>query len=168
MSFGSIRLATRLSLSLLSTVIVSTSFASQAAYPKSPEPSMTPGSVCENPTEYRYPERISYCKRNVETQLKREIIRDYDQTFGYSIGSMDRQAFKIDHYIPLCMGGSNERSNLWPQHRTVYEITDLLEQKLCEKMAAGLLKQADAIDKIKHAKNNLEEIDEILSQVNQL
>lgn len=167
MSYGSI--ATRLSLSLfISSFIVSTSFANQAAYPKAPEPTMTPGSVCERPTEYRYPERVAYCKRNVETQLKRDIIREYDSTFGYTIGSMDRQAFKIDHYIPLCMGGSNERSNLWPQHKTVYEKTDLLEQRLCEKMAAGSLTQAEAIDKIKYAKNHLDEIEEIYSQVNAL
>lgn len=150
--------------------VVSVSFTAfaQQPFPRSPEPSMTPGSTCDNPTEFRYPEKIAYCKRNVETTLKRDIIKDYDVTFGYQISTMDRQLFKIDHYIPLCMGGSNERSNLWPQHRSVFELTDSLEQKLCEKMSQGSLKQAEAIELIKHAKNNLDEIEDILSEVDAL
>lgn len=147
---------------------VSLTSLAQEPFPTSPEPSVTPGSVCESPTEYRYPEKIAYCKRNVETNTKREIIKEYDETFGYQIGSMDRQQFKIDHYIPLCMGGSNDRSNLWPQHRTVFEQTDSLEQQLCEKMSQGLLKQAEAIEMIKHAKNNLHEIDGIQAEIEAL
>lgn len=130
-------------------------------YPNGPNAKMTPGSTCQHASRYRYPERIAYCERNVDTSLKREVIRDYDQKLGYKIQTMDRQAFKIDHYIPLCMGGSNSRDNLWPQHRSVYEITDPLEQLLCEKMAAGVLRQADAMDLIRKAKNNLDQVDDI-------
>ena len=158
----------RNSLAAITTFLLLSSSAFAKDFPVSPEPDMTPGSVCEQPTEYRYAEKIAYCKRDVETQLKREIIRVYDETYGYRIQQMDRQQFKIDHYIPLCMGGSNERSNLWPQHRTVYEKTDLLEFRLCEKMSLGNLKQAEAIEMIKHAKNNLNEIEEIQILIDQL
>lgn len=132
-------------------------------YPIGPDEKMTPGSTCQHASRYRYPEKIAYCERNVDSSLKREVIRDYDQKLGYRIQTMDRQAFKIDHYIPLCMGGSNNRENLWPQHQSVFQKTDHLEQLLCEKMAAGVLRQAQAIDLIKKAKNNLEQVDDITS-----
>jgi hypothetical protein len=145
-------------------LLASTSFAGQdARYPQGPNEKVTPGSVCKNPDRYRYPEKVAYCERNVESSLKRDIIAEYDRELGYRIQSMDRQAFKIDHYIPLCMGGSNSRDNLWPQHKSVFEKTDLLEQVLCEKMAQGVLRQVQAIDLIKDAKNNLEKSEEILS-----
>lgn len=130
-------------------------------FPDGPNEQITPGSVCQDADRYRYPEQIAYCERDVHSELKRAIIAKYDRLFGYRIQSMDRQAFKIDHYIPLCMGGSNEADNLWPQHKSVYEITDPLEQLLCEKMAHGSLRQADAIDLIKKAKNDLSDAEEI-------
>ena len=136
-------------------------FIDYSRYPDGPNEGMTPGSVCKNPSKYRYPENIPYCERDVESQLKRDIIVQYDRKLGYRIQTMDRQAFKIDHYIPLCMGGSNSRDNLWPQHRSVYEITDPLEQLLCEKMAHGLLRQAQAMDLVRKAKNDLDQAPEI-------
>lgn len=136
--------------------------AKQAArFPQGPNVEITPGSVCDRANSYRYPEKIAYCERNVKSDLKRAIIAQYDRELGYRIQSMDRQAFKIDHYIPLCMGGSNQPDNLWPQHVSVYEITDPLEQILCEKMAHGVLKQAQAIDLIKEAKNDLDRAPEV-------
>src|SRR5688500_1500919 len=83
-------------------------------YPKHPEPDLTPGEYCNEASTLRYPERIRYCNRDVSTSTKREIIEEYDRRYGYHIGEMNRQEFKIDHFIPLCMGGSNGRRNLWP------------------------------------------------------
>jgi hypothetical protein len=121
-------------------------------FPLSPDPSMTPGSLCARPTERRYPERIAYCTRSVGSDRKRAIMRAYDEELGYRVTSMDRGAFKIDHYIPLCMGGSNESDNLWPQHMSVYQYTDALEELTCRRMAEGRLSQADAVELIKRAK----------------
>lgn len=137
-------------------------------YPQGPDTSVTPGDVCHHADEYRYPERIAYCNRNVDSKLKAEIIRDYDKNLGYNISGMDRQKFKIDHFIPLCMGGSNERVNLWPQHETVYKITDPLEPALCDKMAQGKILQAEAMDLIRQAKLNLDQVPEILAKINSL
>jgi hypothetical protein len=139
--------------------------ASQAAFPRGPEASMTPGSLCGHPDEYRYPEHIPYCKRDVDTSLKKEIIKKYDEEFGYRIGKMDRKKFKIDHYIPLCAGGSNEIDNLWPQHESVFTITDSLEQTVCEKMAAGKLKQEEAVEIVKKAKNDLKTVEGVVSKL---
>ncbi len=137
-------------------------------YPEGPVPDMTPGKLCDNPSTYRYPEKIAYCNRDVDPQTKKDIINEYDHVFGFSIGKMNRADFKIDHYFPLCAGGSNDPSNLWPQHKSVYTITDPLEQDICVKMAEGRLKQADAIRLIIEAKNNLEKAPQVLSYVRSL
>ena len=134
-------------------------------FPVGPVPSVTPGQLCNHPSSYRYPEKIAYCERDVSPEVKRAVIKIYDDRFGYKIENMDRHDFKIDHYIPLCMGGSNDSSNLWPQHKSVYEITDPLEPALCAKMAEGRLKQADAIKMVKDAKADLSKVEDILIYV---
>lgn len=134
-------------------------------FPSTPDVSMTPGDVCKNPDEFRYPEKIPYCKRDVESQEKREIIARYDETFGYTIQQMDRQDFKIDHLIPLCMGGSNEVSNLWPQHKSIYSKTDPLEPLLCEMMSSGRILQDEAIRIIKAVKEEPDTAADVLKEL---
>ncbi len=139
-----------------------------AAFPQGPDAQLTPGDVCHSPTAYRYPEHVPYCARNVESQLKREIIATYDRERGFSVASMPRGQFKIDHYIPLCMGGSNEKENLWPQHESIYNITDPMEPALCNKMAAGRVSQAKAMEMIRLGKANLSQVSQILKQIEAL
>ncbi len=67
---------------------------------------------------------------------------------------MRRQDFKIDHLIPLCIGGSNETENLWPQHKSIFVHTDIIEQRLCDLMIAGKMLQAEAIGLIREVKAN--------------
>lgn len=125
-------------------------------YPLGPNATKTPGSLCDHPDSYRYPENIPYCERDVSTDLKRAIIAEYDHDLDYSIQSMNRGDFKIDHYIPLCMGGSNHADNLWPQHKSVYQETDPIEPLLCELMSRGVMRQSEAIQIIREAKANLD------------
>ena len=87
---------------------------------------------------------------------------------GYAIESMNRQDFKIDHYIPLCAGGSNDSSNLWPQHKSIYEITDPIEPLICKKMALGKLNQALAVELIMTVKNDLSQASMILQRLQRL
>jgi hypothetical protein len=152
----------------LSFANVAISQKGQMPYPTSPEVDETPGDTCGQADEYRYPERIAYCERAVDTKTKAEIIQKYDVKYGYKIRAMDRQKFKIDHFIPLCAGGSNERQNLWPQHESIYKVTDPLEPAICEKMAEGKLLQAEAIDLIRQAKQDLSRVKEILAKVQAL
>lgn len=138
--------------------LVFLSVATQAGtqkFPLGPDPRETQGSLCNQPSEYRYPERIPYCRRNVMTETKYQVIDVYERQLGYKILSYGREKFKIDHLIPLCMGGSNNENNLWPQHESVYKITDPLEFAACEKMKAGRLSQKEAVDIILAAKNDL-------------
>ena len=130
-------------------------------YPIGPDGSKTPGKTCEHADEYRYAERIAYCNRNVDGQTKVLIIQEYYRDLGFSVGKMPRTDFKIDHYIPLCMGGSNSEDNLWPQYKKVYEITDPLEGKLCQLMSNGTMRQAAAMALIREAKNDLARAPEI-------
>lgn len=150
----------------LVTFVSLSSFAGDS-FPKGPYSNLTPGALCTRPTERRYPEGIAYCERNVDSGTKKDIFVNYDQ-IGFRTRSMNRMDFKIDHYIPLCMGGANDVRNLWPQHKTIYTITDPLEPLLCEKMAAGRLLQKDAINFIKTGKANLDQVPAIIKQVESL
>jgi hypothetical protein len=53
--------------------------------------------------------------------------------------------YEIDHLIPLCLGGSDDFSNLWPQPRQTIEprwnaeVKDRLERRLCEMLCAAEL-----------------------------
>ncbi len=135
-------------------------------YPENPNETVTPGTTCAHPDSYRYAEKVPYCNRDVDSSLKKEIIREYDQKFGYAIQSLPRTQFKIDHYIPLCMGGGNDQANLWPQHQTVYEFTDAIEQKLCQLMSGGKMLQKEAITVIKNVKNHLDQARAVENELN--
>ena len=143
-------------------------FASAPTYPLAPSQDMTPGSLCKSPIELRYPEKVPYCGRDVREETKAQVIQNYVTRFGYDITPANRSAFKIDHYLPLCMGGSNQMDNLWPQNKNVYVITDIIEEMSCLKMAAGKLRQADAVQLIKHVKNDLSSAQDVIRHLNAL
>lgn len=121
-------------------------------FPIGPEEAMTPGSLCEKASEFRYPEKIPYCNRNVDTSLKKKIFAEYDVKFGYKTQQIDRMKFKIDHLIPLCAGGSNNMDNLWPQHEVIYNLTDPLEPLLCDLMSKGKMLQEEVVELILEVK----------------
>lgn len=134
-------------------------------YPIKPHSSLTPGSLCERPSELRYVEQIKYCRRNVSGAVKARVFTNYER-LGYALLRLfPREEFKVDHYIPLCAGGSNEENNLWPQHRTVYAITDELEQVVCQKMLLGQLRQSEAVEIIHRGKQDLEAVKGLLSSL---
>lgn len=150
---------------VVASLFISTFAVAEERYPVGPNPNMTPGAICENSKTRRYPEGIVYCERNVNTADKRAIIKAYDDQLGFSIQQMDRGEFKIDHFIPLSIGGSNSKENLWPQHRSVYTITDPLEQVLFEKISVAAITQAEAIRVIREAKLNLDRVPELIDYV---
>src|SRR5690606_13651836 len=121
--------------------------------------------LCKTPDELRYPEKIKYCERHVSGDTKSEVIQMYDERFGYKVADMRRGVFKIDHFIPLCMGGSNDEKNLWPQHKTVYAVTDPFEPRLCDLMKAGRMRQVEALEYIKKVKFNLDQADGIMNEI---
>jgi hypothetical protein len=151
----------------LFTVMTLEAGASVMAFPKSPDPKITPGSLCTKPTTYRHPERIPYCERAVNSYAKELIFIAYRKDLGFSL-SGDRADYKVDHFIPLCFGGSNEDDNLWPQHKSLSKVTDIIESQGCEKLGKGKLTQKDAIDMIVRAKLNLTEAPAILKRLKKI
>lgn len=140
---------------ILVMIMMNTAFAVDLnEFPLGPNPEITPGSLCDRPDAYRYPEQIPYCNRDVDGVLKADVFREY-RGLGFKLPQSNRSQYKIDHLIPLCAGGSNHEDNLWPQHKTVYERTDAIEAVGCEKLKAGKIKQADLIKRILAAKHDL-------------
>ncbi len=157
-------------MALLLIVIVNTVIAGpvfKGEYPKGPEATLTPGSKCVRPDEYRYPEKIPYCSRNVDSSLKADVFQEYRNN-GWRLDPKTRSSYKIDHLIPLCAGGSNHEDNLWPQHVSVYTQTDMLESVGCEKLSQAKIKQADLIQRILAAKKNLSLVKDTLSYLQAL
>lgn len=119
-------------------------------HPNGPDLSLTPGELCTQPTRRRYPEGIAYCDRAVDREMKDEVFRIYRKK-GFTL-SEPRDRYKIDHYIPLCAGGSNSIKNLWPQHSSIYQVTDEIEGLGCSKLSLGLIKQRALLDLIRKVK----------------
>lgn len=167
MSSMSLR-STSLFVGVFFSLLSSSAFSLGPNFPTGPNLQLTPGKVCDKPTAYRYPEHIAYCERDVSYDTKEILIQRYDSQLGYHIASMERTDFKIDHFIPLCAGGSNDSSNLWPQHKSVYEITDPVEPLICAKMQQGKLSQADAIKLVTQAKTDLAQVPAVMKILNNM
>ena len=157
----------KMTFALLLTLVFSAE-ALASDFPMGPELTITTGKLCDIPSAYRYAEKIPYCERDVSYSTKEVLMKEYDQKFNYRILSIPRVDIKIDHLIPLCAGGSNDISNLWPQHKSIYVITDPIEPVICAKMATGRLKQKDAVALIIEAKTHLERASKILHYLNRL
>lgn len=106
------------------------------------------GSLCSTRDrdfrEFRYAERIPYCRRNVSTSTKNRIAARY----GISASDRSRN-YQIDHYIPLSIGGSNRDSNLWPLTNAEASQKARLEYQLFQSVRDGRMSQRQAISEIR-------------------
>lgn len=136
-----------------------------AEYPQGPDQALTPGTLCDRPDTHRYPEKIPYCSRDVSRNQKKQIFAIYRSELGYVLDLTRRSDYKIDHYVPLCAGGSNDQTNLWPQHVSIFTITDPIEALGCEKLAMGKIRQKVLIDLIRRAKNDLKSASMVLEEI---
>lgn len=139
----------------------------KAEYPMGPDLAITPGRLCESPDSYRYPERIAYCNREVDPQAKQEIFSLYRDN-GYRLRIVDRSDYKIDHLIPLCAGGSNREENLWPQHKSLFQLTDPMESLGCEKLRQGKITQRDLVNAIIRAKADVRNVQNTIQLLKRL
>ena len=116
------------------------------AFPLTPDPQRSPGSLCHRGdpdySEDRYVERIPYCSRNVSTVTKKSIYR------VYRIPSRCQNRYTIDHLIPLSIGGDNSIRNLWPEHKFIKATRKQLESQLYWAMQQGQLSQKDAVNQV--------------------
>lgn len=112
-------------------------------YPLKPDVRVSPGHMCTTSDSdfetFRYAQRIPYCTRNVSYQTKQEIY-DY-----YKIPQAERKNYTIDHIIPLSIGGSNNKKNLWAEHKQVKATRPNLEVELYEDVRDNRMEQREAI-----------------------
>ena len=138
----------------ISSLIVILGFSSAMAniQPEIPDPDLTPGELCDTRDpdfkEYRYQERIPYCERNVTSQRKNQIYREYD------VPLKKKHNYTIDHFIPLSLGGDNSDENLWPEHKKIKELRKNLEHDTFQDLRDGYINQDEAIEIIIEAKLN--------------
>ena len=55
-----------------------------------------------------------------------------------------RHAYELDHRVPLCLGGSNDPANLWPQPLDEAKTKDRLEWHACREVCAGHVSLSEA------------------------
>ena len=125
---------------LLAIVVAVFLAAPALAFEVRPNPNLTGGSVridghdiattCGQSKGHRGP--MSHARRD-------EILTRYGLPPG------DHPDYEIDHLIPLCLGGSDDPSNLWPEPRRSIEpkwnaeAKDRLERLMCEMACNGRL-----------------------------
>lgn len=115
-----------------------------------PDSGRTPGHLCSyldaDFSEFRYDEYIPYCNRNVSEGLKNQIYKEY------GIPAPNRQYYTIDHLIPLAIGGSNSKTNLWPEPKALKAKRPNLEYDVYLQLKYGEITQERAIEVILNAK----------------
>lgn len=121
---------------------------SVSTYSYLPDPVKTPGVVGSTDTalvcEKDYPARV----RHVTNTTKKKVYKRYNVK-----KELCTQGCKIDHLIPLSIGGSNDIENLWPHEygaeRNVFQKTRL-EVRLRKEVCTGKLPITEAQTCIKN------------------
>jgi hypothetical protein len=105
-----------------------------AGDPTLPNPKLTPGVALPTVTVEQvctkgYANVLNGGVRNVPESEKRAVFIEY-----FGAVPADTKDFEVDHLCPLCLGGANSISNLWPQYGLSepwnFHVKDRLEDKL--------------------------------------
>jgi hypothetical protein len=109
------------------------------AFDVRPNPNLTGGSVRIDGHDIRT------CGHSKEHRAFMNHERRDEVLARYGLRSGPHPDYEIDHLIPLCLGGGDDASNLWPQPRRSIEpkwnaeAKDRLERLICNMVCAGQL-----------------------------
>jgi hypothetical protein len=101
-----------------------------------PDPTLTPGAV-------RTTDVGEICSTPTSSLRHWDRARDNRILAEYGLPPGPHPDYEVDHLIPLCLGGSDADSNLWPEPRRSLEPEwnaerkDRLEATLCQAVCAG-------------------------------
>ncbi len=97
-----------------------------------PNPKLTPGRIARKDKE----------RNGVTEEMERRVFS------RYHIPWRRRPEFKVDHLIPIELGGADTIDNLWPQSLSIRpyhtERKELLTQRLLVRIATGKMTLAQA------------------------
>ncbi|MCL4384236.1 HNH endonuclease [Patescibacteria group bacterium] len=111
-----------------------------------PDKSCTPGATMPGVTKEQVC-TVGYSSsvRNVPVTVKSEIYKEY------GIETHVTGEYEIDHLISLELGGSNDKSNLWPEAaepKPGYHEKDQVENYLHTQVCNGMMNLVEAQQKI--------------------
>ncbi len=102
-----------------------------------PDPKLTPGKVAQNGKD----------RNGITEEMERKVFE------RYRIPWRRRAEFKIDHLIPLELGGADTIDNLWPQSLRIKPYNahrkERLTQRLLARIASGEMTLAQAQQEIR-------------------
>lgn len=102
-----------------------------------PDPDKSPGSTRNVTVQDVCTPDYAKHARNVSIEEKEQIYQEY------GIAYHAPRSYEVDHLIPLEIGGSNRKSNLWPQPYTTHpwnaHVKDKLENELHDEVCSGKL-----------------------------
>jgi hypothetical protein len=110
--------------------------------PPLPDPKLTPGAV-------RTADAALLCRPGYARSVRRVSRADKAMIYReYGIRHRAPYSFEVDHLVPLEIGGSNRRANLWPESYLAKpwnaHVKDRLEDWLHRQVCAGHLPLAQA------------------------
>jgi hypothetical protein len=115
------------------------------AFDVRPDPDSTEGAVrIDGHSSERACDRSKNHRGPMTVDRRDEVLFRYGLPAGY----------EIDHLIPLCLGGSDDFSNVWPQPRRTIEpkwnaeAKDRLERLLCDMVCNGQIEIGTAQEAI--------------------
>lgn len=102
-----------------------------------PNPKLTPGKVAQNEKD----------RRGVTVEMEQKVFARYRLPWA------SRAAFKVDHLIPLELGGADAIDNLWPQSLRARpygpERKELLTEVLMQRIAKRQMTLEEAQEQIR-------------------
>lgn len=111
-----------------------------------PDPAITPGMVAST-------DHADVCSHAGGTYSQRHRLSQTPETkqhvmAAYNVPWATRGRYEDDHIIPLCLGGSDDVRNRWPQPRkeTTWKAADKdrLEAEACRQVCSGHVSLSEA------------------------